>query len=329
MESENFDELKGQARFKKLLSQRDKETREKWKKEQNELKKKLIQTDDHNWVINIEENNNKNGGNNSSKTKKKENEIQNSNNINNEKIKKEKLRYIGGVDISFDKYDKNVGISGLVVCDRENNFEIVYEDYKLIKIEEPYIPSFLAFREVKPYVDLINDLKKNNPKYIPQVILADGNGILHTRGFGIASHLGVLVDLPTIGCAKTVFALFDEGITEKYVQDINYKYLKKFGDSYPLEGYSGVQWGYALKSTDYFDDPMIISIGHKVSNKTALEVAKLCCYYKEPEPIRLADKITRRLIKAYQNFVYNHPNKKWNLKKYFNENYKYIHSKLD
>ena len=55
----------------------------------------------------------------------------------------------------------------------------------------------------------------------------------------------------------------------------------------------------------------------------------MCCYYKEPEPIRLADKITRRLIKAYQNFIYNNPKKKWDLKKYFNNNFKYIHSKLD
>ena len=178
-------------------------------------------------------------------------------------------------------------------------------------------------------MDLINELKKNKPEYIPQVILVDGNGILHTRGFGIASHLGVLVDIPTIGCAKTVFALFEDGITKDYVENIYYKNLKKFGDSYKLVGYSGEEYGYALRSTDYFDSPLIISLGHKVSNETALEVTKLCCYYKEPEPIRLADKITRRLIQAYQKFIYKYPKKKWNLKKYFNENFKFIHSKLD
>ena len=127
MESYDYNELKGQARFKKLLSQRDEQTREKWMKEQNDLKTKLIQTDVHNWKVNLK--------------------------VGEEG---EKLRYIGGVDISFDKYDKDVGISGLVVCDIEKDFEIVYEDYKLIKIEEPYIPSFLAFREVNPYVELIN-----------------------------------------------------------------------------------------------------------------------------------------------------------------------------
>ena len=55
---------------------------------------------------------------------------------------------------------------------------------------------------------------------------------------------------------------------------------------------------------------MIISLGYKVSNQTALEVTKMCCYYKKykkPEPIRLADLITRRLIRAYQKFVSTHP----------------------
>jgi deoxyinosine 3'endonuclease (endonuclease V) len=346
---------KKQSKFKNLLSQKDKKTRDKWIKEQNELKKKLIDVDDHNWVIDSEkkdkeekdEPNSKKDDNKNSiniineeekKDKKekdgpntKKDDNKNSINIINEEEKKdekEKLRYIAGVDISFDKYDKNVGISGLVVCDAEEDFKIVYDDYRLIKIEEPYIPSFLAFREVNPYVDLINDLKKNKPEFVPQVILVDGNGILHTRGFGIASHLGVLVDLPTIGVAKTVFALKDEGITDDYVKEMYHENMFKFGDSFALVGYSDKKWGYALRSTDYYDDPIIVSIGHKVSNETALEVTKMCCYYKEPEPIRLADKITRRLIKAYQNFVYNNPKKKWDIKRYYTEKYDYLHSKL-
>ena len=92
-----------------------------------------------------------------------------------------------------------------MLCNQD--FKIVYEDYKLIKIEDPYIPSFLAFWEVKPYVELINDLKRKKLKYIPQVILVNQIGILHPRGLGIVSHLGLLVDIPTIGCIKTVFFL--------------------------------------------------------------------------------------------------------------------------
>ena len=107
MEPKSYNGLKGQARFNKLLSQKDKETRKKWEKEQIELKKQLIQTDQHNWTINNE------------KKSKSNNTI----NVINEDNKKEKLRYIGGVDISFDKYDKDVGISGLVVCDIEKDLK--------------------------------------------------------------------------------------------------------------------------------------------------------------------------------------------------------------
>ena len=107
------------------------------------------------------------------------------------------------------------------------------------------------------------------------------------------------------------------------------KKMKKYGDSFPLIGKSKTKWGYALRTTYYYDFPTIVSIGHKISNETALEVVKMCCFYKEPEPIRLADLITRRLIKAYQNFIDYYPNKQWNLKKYYYDNYDYIHNKLE
>ena len=57
--------------------------------------------------------------------------------------------------------------------------DIVYEDYDIVKIDEPYIPGFLAFREVKHLVKLIDNLKENCPQFLPQVILLDGNGIIH------------------------------------------------------------------------------------------------------------------------------------------------------
>ena len=107
------------------------------------------------------------------------------------------------MDISASKHIPDIAVSALVICDKD--LKIVYEDYKLVKMTEPYVPGFLAFREVNHLVDLINDLKKNAPEYLPQVILVDGNGILHVKGFGLACHLGVLVDIPCIGCSKTVF----------------------------------------------------------------------------------------------------------------------------
>ena len=286
----DFNELEGQERYDAMISQKDPEILKKWGKEQYELKEKLKKTDDPSL---------------------------------------QSIKYIAGVDISFiknnDSDPQQLGISALVVCDYKT-LKIVYEDYKLVTIDEPYIPGFLAFREVKHFVNLIEELKQNSPQYIPQVILVDGNGIFHNKGFGLASHLGVLVDIPTIGCGKTVFAV--DGITKRKVEDIYYYELKKKGDAKKLIGKSRTQWGYALRTTKEYDYPMIISIGHKVSNETALQIVKKTCIYRVPEPIRLSDKISRRLVWGYKTFKDKHPYKKWNLKKYLSDRYNYIHGKL-
>lgn len=72
-------------------------------------------------------------------------------------------------------------------------------------MDAPYIPGFLAFREAPHLMKLFQKLKDTKPQFMPQVILVDGNGVLHQNGFGLASHFGVLADIPTIGCGKTVF----------------------------------------------------------------------------------------------------------------------------
>lgn len=83
----------------------------------------------------------------------------------------------------------------------------VYEDYEYVKLDMPYVPGFLAFREASHLLKLFNKLKNDPSKsqFYPEVVLADGNGILHNNGCGIASHLGVHLGIPTIGCGKTVF----------------------------------------------------------------------------------------------------------------------------
>ena len=273
------------GKYNNLMNLKEPEILEEWRKEQDNLKQKLIKSDFYNF--NLDNNNN--------------------NNIT-------ELKYIAGMDISAIKHNPNIAVSALIICDR--NLKIVYEDYKLVNMDEPYIPGFLAFREVKHLVNLINDLKNNHPEYIPQVILVDGNGILHTKGFGLASHLGVLIDIPTIGCSKNVFNV--DGINKIKVKEIANKYLNKGGDYYPLIGDSGEQWGWAYRSNDESKNPMIISIGHKISNETALKIVKLSTIHRIPQPIRYSDKISRRLISEYENFINKNPGKEWDLKKYLN-----------
>ena len=294
---ESSDSQTNKGKFNNLMNLKEPEILEEWRKEQDSLKQKLIKTDFYNF--NLDNNNNNNNT--------------------------TELKYIAGMDISAIKHNPNIAVSALVICDR--NLKIVYEDYKLVKMDEPYIPGFLAFREVKHLVNLINDLKTNHPEYIPQVILVDGNGILHTKGFGLASHLGVLIDLPTIGCSKNVFNV--DGINKIKVKEIANKFLNKGGDYYPLIGDSGEQWGWAYRSNDESKNPMIISLGHKISNETALKIVKISTIHRIPQPIRYSDKISRRLIAEYEIFINKNPGKEWDLKKYLNENYAILHNDLN
>ena len=294
---ESSDSQNNKGKFNNLMNLKEPEILEEWRKEQDSLKQKLIKTDFYNF--NLDNNNNNNNT--------------------------TELKYIAGMDISAIKHNPNIAVSALVICDR--NLKIVYEDYKLVKMDEPYIPGFLAFREVKHLVNLINDLKTNHPEYIPQVILVDGNGILHTKGFGLASHLGVLIDIPTIGCSKNVFNV--DGINKIKVKEIANKFLNKGGDYYPLIGDSGEQWGWAYRSNDESKNPMIISLGHKISNETALKIVKISTIHRIPQPIRYSDKISRRLIAEYENFINKNPGKDWDLKKYLDENYAILHNDLN
>ena len=297
MEPSNSQENEqNKSKYNNLINSKEPEILEEWRKEQDNLKQKLIKSDFYNF--NLDNNNNTNIT---------------------------ELKYIAGMDISAIKHNPNIAVSALVICDR--NLKIVYEDYDLVKMDEPYIPGFLAFREVKHLVNLINDLKNNHPEFIPQVILVDGNGILHTKGFGLASHLGVLIDIPTIGCSKNVFNV--DGISKIKVKEIAKKFLNKGGDHYPLIGDSGEQYGWAFRSNDESTNPMIISLGHKISNETALKIVKLCTIHRIPQPIRFSDKISRRLIAEYENFINKNPGKEWDLKQYLNENYAALHNDLN
>jgi len=153
------------------------ETRTKWVTEQNTLKKMIISTDDFDW----------------------------SSDLSNLQGKKP-LRLVGGLDMSLSKKDEELMCGVLVVCEFPS-MKIVYEDFQFYKIDVPYVPGFLAYRELPALQPLLEKLKKNKPELLPQVMLVDGNGILHPREFGLACHLGVVSNIPSIGVGKTVFAL--------------------------------------------------------------------------------------------------------------------------
>ena len=287
-EEDYINSLKGKKRYQTLLSQVDQEKLRNWEKEQESLKNRLSNEDDP--LL-------------------------------------QDIMYIGGMDISYDKFDKKIGISGLVVLDYKS-LKIVYEDYELVKIEEPYVPGFLAFREVKHLVKLINKLKQNSPQFLPQVILLDGNGILHPKEFGIACHLGVLTDTCTIGCSKSLFSI--DGLYRDLIDDLASDYLHKKGDSKELIGNSGRHWGYIYKSSGEEEkDYLVVSMGNKITNQTSLKIVKKMCKSKIAEPIRLADLITRRLIKARKKYGKKNDINNFNLKDYLVDQHDFLHSNLE
>ncbi|KAL7311150.1 hypothetical protein PS15m_008946 [Mucor circinelloides] len=208
------------------------------------------------------------------------------------------LKYVGGVDLSFPLGDHENAVACLVVM-RMPDLQIVYKEFLQTKLHLPYISGYLAFREVEPLMELIQQLKTNKPDLYPQVILVDGNGLLHPRQFGIASHLGVLCNTPTIGVAKNFLVIpseFDDmaAIKSQYKQA-----LHKKGDHFELAGAaSGSIYGTALRTSDNAVNPVFVSQGHLITLASAVNVVLATCpKHRIPEPIRAADLESRAYIR--------------------------------
>jgi len=191
----------------------------------------------------------------------------------------ENIKLVGGLDISFSPKDPNIGCAYITVI-KMDTLEPVYEDYAVIHLTVPYVSGFLAFREFGFYQTLMNRIPS---EFKPDVIMVDGNGILHHCGAGSATHLGVMFDVPTIGVAKTLLSL--DGMYEKKIKET----IKKGKlTHYPLIGSSGKTYGIALVGPGCIN-PVFVSLGHKISLETAVKVVEKTMKHKNPEPIRISD----------------------------------------
>ncbi|XP_065826381.1 endonuclease V-like isoform X2 [Oscarella lobularis] len=152
----------------------------------------------------------------------------------------EGLKYIGGADISFVRDDSVNACAALVILSYPD-LELVHCSCSMIKLTLPYIPGYLAFREgpfIKNEIDL---LRKEKPGLMPQMLFLDGNGLLHSRGAGLACHVGVENDMPCIGVAKKLFCT--KGIEKNEDHRRRIESLEGEGDSFPLVGTTGcVDW---------------------------------------------------------------------------------------
>ncbi|KAG2187878.1 hypothetical protein INT44_000628 [Umbelopsis vinacea] len=210
------------------------------------------------------------------------------------------LKYVGGVDLSFPLNDSDHAVACVVVLEFPS-LKVIHSLYKWVTLTLPYIPGYLAFREVGPLVELLNELKATEPDIYPQVILVDGNGILHPRQFGLASHLGVLSDTPCIGVAKNFLHIPEEGSAMEMV-DVKARCkqaLQKRGDTVDLIGASGIVYGVALRASDDAKNPVFVSQGHGVDLPTAVDIVLACSKFKNAEPIRQADGLSRKYIRDH------------------------------
>lgn len=180
--------------------------------------------------------------------------------------------------------------------------EVVYSELRWVRLTAPYVPSFLAFREAAPLLDLLARLRARAPDLWPQALLVDGNGVLHARGCGLACHIGVEAGVPTVGVGKNLS--YVDGLTRERVAAAAAAAAAGTGSAavagvsaVRLIGDSGREWGAALLTTDGATKPVFVSVGHRVSLGTALALVKAVSVYRVPEPVRQADLMSRAFVR--------------------------------
>ena len=188
----------------------------------------------------------------------------------------DRIDVVAGVDVAYAKQGNCATAAIAILQARDLSvLEIITRD---CTTSFPYIPGLLSFRELPAIRALLKDIP-----IIPDLLLCDGQGIAHPRRFGLACHLGLMFDVPTIGCAKTCLLGQDsEPGTAR-------------GDSAPLRD-RGEIVGCALRTRSRVS-PVYVSPGHRISVPTACEwVLKLAPRFRLPEPLRLADQAARRAL---------------------------------
>ncbi|PIS29483.1 MAG: endonuclease V [Candidatus Marinimicrobia bacterium CG08_land_8_20_14_0_20_45_22] len=193
------------------------------------------------------------------------------------------IRRIVAVDVSYSRFDKlGFAVLGEFTCVYDNVTGLYnIQDSLFLKrtgiVDLPYVPGYLSFREIPMLIPLFEQVES-----LPDLILVDGAGIAHPRELGLASHLGVIFNIPSIGCAKSrLIGEFQELPLEKgAIAALNVK---------------GKQVGAVLRSKDKVR-PLFISPGHLTDIRTSTEIIlRFCSKYRIPEPIRQVDAMSKEL----------------------------------
>ncbi|MER3417299.1 MAG: endonuclease V [Gemmataceae bacterium] len=174
---------------------------------------------------------------------------------------------VAGTDVAFGRHSPEA-IGGVVIWSA--NGDIVERAVARQQVQFPYVPGLLSFRELPVLLAAFQQIRE-----VPDVVLADGHGYAHPRRFGLACHLGLWLDIPTIGCAKSIL-------------------VGRHGELGPAAGCTAplVEGrdivGMALR-TRHGVRPVYVSVGHRINLAAAVRVVLACCRGRRlPEPLRLA-----------------------------------------
>jgi deoxyribonuclease V len=185
------------------------------------------------------------------------------------------LRRVAGADVSYERGSPRL-FAAVVVLDPAT-FEVIEVAGVEARARFPYVPGYLSFREIPPLLEAFARLSEP-----PDLVVADGQGRAHPRRFGLASHLGVLLDLPTIGCAKS-------------------RLVGEHREPGPRRGaatqlrHEGEVIGTVLRTQDGVK-PVYVSVGHRVTLAAARrQVLALAPRHRLPEPVRAAHAEVNRL----------------------------------
>src|SRR3982751_2469337 len=186
-----------------------------------------------------------------------------------------KIKTIAGADISFNKFSSTV-YAGIVVL-RLPQLEVVEEVGVVSETSFPYVPGLLSFRESPSVLEAWSKLKTE-----PDAVMFDGQGIAHPRRVGIASHVGLLIERPTLGCAKSVLVgKYEEPGRERgsWTEMID----------------KGEVVGAAVRTKNNVQ-PIFVSPGHLIDLEGAIRLTLRCDGgYRQPEPTRRAHLLVNAL----------------------------------
>ena len=196
---------------------------------------------------------------------------------------KKQPKLIAGIDCAFSKDGKK--IIAVVVVLKLPDFALVETANAVGKVTFPYIPGLLSFREAPACIAAVKKLNT-----VPDVFIVDGQGIAHPRRLGLAAHLGLFFDKPTIGCAKSrLTGYFEDPPSEKGV----YSFLK---DKKSMEQDTQHETIGAVVRTRTNVKPVFVSVGNKCTLQDAIKITLGCTTkYRLPEPTRLAHQLVSRL----------------------------------